>query len=60
MIKVEEQYFELIEEYEIVSMRKHLARYSDILNKYDYVVGDFGYDQLRLKGFIKIAIRKLR
>ncbi|MFS0751003.1 YutD family protein [Oceanobacillus sp. 1P07AA] len=26
-------------------------RYSDILTKYDYIVGDWGYDQLRLKGF---------
>lgn len=27
------------------------GRYSDILNKYDYIVGDWGYGQLRLKGF---------
>lgn len=26
-------------------------RFSNILNKYDYIVGDWGYDQLRLKGF---------
>ncbi|KUP05297.1 hypothetical protein Q73_12145 [Bacillus coahuilensis m2-6] len=26
-------------------------RYSDILGKYDYIVGDWGYGQLRLKGF---------
>ncbi|WP_059105869.1 YutD family protein [Shouchella shacheensis] len=26
-------------------------RYSDILNKYDYIVGDWGYNQLRLRGF---------
>ena len=26
-------------------------RYSEILKKYDFVVGDWGYDQLRLKGF---------
>lgn len=26
-------------------------RYSEILGKYDYIVGDWGYDQLRLKGF---------
>ncbi|MGL4522190.1 MAG: YutD family protein [Bacilli bacterium] len=26
-------------------------RYSEILNRYDYVVGDWGYNQLRLKGF---------
>lgn len=26
-------------------------RYSDVLKKYDYIVGDWGYSQLRLKGF---------
>lgn len=28
-----------------------VKRYSDILNKFDYIVGDWGYDQLRLRGF---------
>lgn len=28
-------------------------RYSEILAKYDYIVGDWGYEQLRLKGFYK-------
>ncbi len=28
-------------------------RYNDILDKYDYIVGDWGYDQLRLRGFYK-------
>ena len=27
------------------------ARFSDILTKYDYILGDWGYGQLRLKGF---------
>jgi len=26
-------------------------RFSEILKKYDYIVGDWGYNQLRLKGF---------
>jgi len=26
-------------------------RYSEILQKYDFIVGDWGFDQLRLKGF---------
>ncbi|MHA6260005.1 YutD family protein [Sporosarcina sp. CAU 1771] len=26
-------------------------RYSDVLLKYDYILGDWGYGQLRLKGF---------
>lgn len=54
MIKVDQQYFELIEEYrECFDEEIFSARYSDILDKYDYVVGDYGYDQLRLKGFYK-------
>ncbi|WP_334331594.1 MULTISPECIES: YutD family protein [unclassified Companilactobacillus] len=26
-------------------------RYNDVLDKYDFIVGDWGYDQLRFKGF---------
>ncbi|MBV7506990.1 YutD family protein [Bacillus sp. sid0103] len=29
------------------------GRFSDILTRYDYVVGDWGYGQLRLKGFFE-------
>lgn len=28
-------------------------RYSDVLERYDYVIGDWGYNQLRLKGFYR-------
>ncbi|MFD2670745.1 YutD family protein [Marinicrinis sediminis] len=28
-------------------------RYSEVLDKYEYIVGDWGYNQLRLKGFHK-------
>ena len=59
MIKVGQQYFELIEEYrECFDEEIFSARYSDILDKYDYVVGDYGYDQLRLKGFYKDSNKK--
>lgn len=33
-------------------------RYSDILNKYDYIVGDWGYNQLRLRGFFEDENKK--
>lgn len=26
-------------------------RYSEVLDRYDFIVGDWGYNQLRLKGF---------
>ena len=48
------------ERYEIVEEVKNgfhkdvlRDRYSEILKKYDFIVGDWGYDQLRLKGFYK-------
>ncbi len=28
-------------------------RYSDVLERYDYIIGDWGYSQLRLKGFYR-------
>ncbi|QQE75275.1 DUF1027 domain-containing protein [Brevibacillus composti] len=34
-------------------------RYSDILDKYDYIVGDWGYGQLRLRGFYESTNRKV-
>lgn len=34
------------------------SRYSEILHKYDYIVGDWGYNQLRLRGFFEDQNRK--
>lgn len=33
-------------------------RFSEVLVKYDYIVGDWGYEQLRLKGFFDVNNRK--
>lgn len=33
-------------------------RYSDVLSRYDYIVGDWGYEQLRLKGFFRADNRR--
>ncbi|MDR1522322.1 MAG: YutD family protein [Streptococcaceae bacterium] len=35
------------------SAEKLAGRFSDVLMRYDYVVGDLGYDQLRLRGFFR-------
>lgn len=60
MIKIDDKYFELIEDYREAFNEEQLAkRYSEILDKYDYVVGDIGYEQLRLKGFYKDANKKV-
>lgn len=33
-------------------------RFSEVLSRYDYIVGDWGYEQLRLKGFFAADDRK--
>ncbi|MGN1400256.1 MAG: YutD family protein [Bacillus sp. (in: firmicutes)] len=52
MVKINNLQFEVIEDYRNgFNEEAFNARYSEILNKYDYVVGDWGYGQLRLRGF---------
>ncbi|WP_170008064.1 YutD family protein [Bacillus fonticola] len=52
MIVVQQQQYELIEEQrDGFQEDAFVERYSDILAKYDYIVGDWGYGQLRLRGF---------
>lgn len=52
MITVQNQFFELVkEEKEGFNEEAFKERYSEILNKYDFIVGDWGYNQLRLRGF---------
>ncbi|HZW69022.1 MAG TPA: YutD family protein [Pseudogracilibacillus sp.] len=29
-------------------------RFAEVLRKYDYIVGDWGYSQLRMKGFYNV------
>ncbi|MEH7225853.1 YutD family protein [Bacillus sp. JJ1566] len=52
MISINNSTYELVEELKDgFNEEAFRARYSDILAKYDYIVGDWGYEQLRLKGF---------
>ncbi|MGN7945602.1 YutD family protein [Bacillus sp. 22446] len=52
MIVIQNATFDLVREIKDgFDEEEFKARYSDILNKYDYIVGDWGYNQLRLKGF---------
>lgn len=52
MIIVENNKYELIEEYkngfEEISFQN---RYTEYFEKYDYILGDWAYGKLRLKGF---------
>lgn len=54
MIVVEGITYEVIKnEREGFQEQAFIERFSDILTKYDYIVGDWGYGQLRLKGFFE-------
>lgn len=52
--KVENTIYELIfenHEKESFNLESFNSRFSDVLLKYDYIVGDWGFEQLRLRGF---------
>ncbi|CEG28427.1 YutD family protein [Bacillus sp. B-jedd] len=52
MIMVNNVAYEVIEDYrDGFNEEAFKERYSEILARYDYIVGDWGYGQLRLKGF---------
>lgn len=52
MIEIFGQKYEIIEDVKEGFQEKAFEdRYSEILSKYDFIVGDWGYEQLRLKGF---------
>lgn len=49
---IEDRAYALVYNYRQGFDEKALAeRFSDVLSRYDYIVGDWGYEQLRLKGF---------
>jgi uncharacterized protein YutD len=54
VIRVQGQTFEILEDYRNSwNMDTFKERYSEVLSKFDYIVGDWGYGQLRLKGFFE-------
>ncbi|MCM2675474.1 YutD family protein [Alkalicoccobacillus plakortidis] len=59
MVTIQELQFEVVEDIkEGWDEEAFKSRYSDILNKYDYIVGDWGYNQLRLRGFFEDKHKK--
>jgi uncharacterized protein YutD len=59
MVQINNLTYEVLENYrEGFNEEAFRLRYSDILNKYDYIVGDWGYNQLRLKGFFEDQSQK--
>ncbi|CAM3313309.1 YutD family protein [Nosocomiicoccus ampullae] len=54
IITIGHMHFELIEEYRNgFDEEQFKEKYNEVLNKYDYIVGDIGYEKLRLAGFYR-------
>ena len=59
MVTIEQWNYEIIVDHREGFQEEALTnRYSEILAKYDYILGDWGYGQLRLKGFFEDANHK--
>lgn len=59
-ITINGEKYEITKDYrEAFDARRLSERYSPILDKYDYIVGDWGFEQLRLKGFYSNQNRKV-
>lgn len=51
-IEILEQKYELIENYKDAFVLEDIQnKYTDYFNSYDYILGDYAYGKLRLKGF---------
>lgn len=60
-IEVNKHPFEIVLEYrDGFDLDKFVERFSPILNKYDYIVGDWGFEQLRLKGFYRDDVKDVQ
>ncbi|MRG85172.1 YutD family protein [Salinibacillus xinjiangensis] len=52
MIEIYGKNYEILDNYRDGFQEESVKeRFSDILTKYDFIVGDWGYGQLRMKGF---------
>ncbi|WP_376768315.1 YutD family protein [Litoribacterium kuwaitense] len=59
MVQIQGNQYEVVENFrEAFKEDAFKERYSDILKKYDFIVGDWGYNQLRLRGFYEDAQKK--
>ena len=60
MIEAIENKYKLIENYrECFEKKEFLERVTDYFKSYDYIVGDYAYGKLRLKGFNKKSNQNL-
>ncbi len=60
-IKIEDNYYEIIENYkEGYNEDEFIKKCTDYFYEYDYIVGDWAYGKLRLKGFFDKSNKKCR
>ena len=59
LYRLEEQEYKLVENYrDGFDYDALVSRYTDYFDEYDYLVGDWAYGKLRLKGFCKPENKK--
>lgn len=59
MIEIDNQVYEVVQDIrQGWNEQAFRERYSEVLAKYDYIVGDWGYNQLRLRGFFEDSNKK--
>lgn len=52
MIEIENNKYKLIENYKDgFDLEEFKSKYTDYFEQYDYIIGDWSYGKLRLKGF---------
>ena len=60
-IKIEDNYYEIIENYkEGYNEDEFIKKCTDYFYEYDYIVGDWAYGKLRLKGFLAEENKKVK
>ena len=53
-VMIDDVHYEIVEDYrDGFNLEALNERYNDIFERYDYIVGDWGHEKLRLKGFFK-------
>ena len=59
-IQIKEQVYQLVVDYrEAFELVPFEQRYQDYFEKFDFIVGDWGFEQLRLRGFYQINQQKV-
>lgn len=59
-IQIRNQVYQIVSNYrEGFKLEAFEQRYQDYFDKFDFIVGDWGYEQLRLRGFYQVNQRKV-